>query len=1048
MKKPVSHPIVHWRIEHAQAKIQILQQSIQDALKYLKINRLASFFSRQKLPWYLMLGAENSGKTSLLKTKELRLSSIDNQPIQFNTNPTAYCDWWFGQEAVFIDMSGSLVLPDDPKNDSHLIWNTFISLLHRYRRTRPVDGIILCIDLHEFQAKQRGQRQLQIDILRHRIQTFTKFQSNLPIYLIFTKCDRIPGFTDSFNALSPEDCQQPFGISLPFGIVQQIFPHQLEEKFNAFLQRLNQQLLGRLHREHNIEKRAQIKNFPLQLEALKRDIINLAAQLHSTKTSFGGIYFTSSVQDGNTTDALAIVSSNFGLPIFLKPENNYFMPQTKAFFIQQVLRKIAHHKIPRSPKFSALLLIKKKHFYATIGGLFLAAILSLVSSYLYNKIKIDHAQQILNHFSIRPEEARSAVAKGQIEENGLSNSDDFLLRLNGLYNATQETNSYSNVLVSSLFNQVVSLHTNLAANYEYSLKTKLSSFITSTLETQIQQGTNSKPQQVFSALKVYLMLNDPSHLDKNFIMEWFKKYWQQTDPAHEKQWLNHLNHWLALSNKNFNFNAVIAQQARQKLNSLPLPELTYLNLQEKYETISLDEKPNNKNIASFSLPLLSLFSAANFANIYNQEIPELAQRLATGDDWVLNLKLPANLTEPLTSQIINSVRRLYLQRYAAFWQYQLLNIRINHFNDLSEARHFANNFLATDASILNLISQIESNLQPLTQFAEANQAIDAMQQIRHSLAAINNNHSLHQTLRDLNKYLAPITDATDPALATLNATQLRMKKNGEGDPISQLLYQAKSSPEPVKSWLNAVAHNTWHSMLQTSRNHLNLLWIAEVWPTYHGQIQNRYPIFRDATNEITLAEFTQFFAPHGILDNFIAHNVLGFVDHSQLYWQWKYLDGERLDIPQAALEMFNRASLIRKMYFVDNQKTPQVKFTITPTSMQYMSGNYLLNLEGQQINYLRDFREAKTIVWPGNKAGIATLEFNTPSGVMTWKEAGDWALYKLLARAQWSPSANTRLYTLNFMVNGISIPYELLADKPINPFIPNIVTEFRCPEKL
>lgn len=1033
MKKPVTNSIVHWRIEHAQAKIQILQQSIQDALKYLKINRLTSFFLQHKLPWYLMLGAENSGKTSLLKMKELNLCSIDNQPMHMNAGSTAYCDWWFGQEAVFIDMSGSLVLPDDPKNDSHLIWNTFISLLHRHRRTRPVDGIILCIDLHEFQAKQRGQRQLQIDILRHRIQTFTQFQSTLPIYLIFTKCDRIPGFIDSFNALSPEDCQQPFGISFPLGIAQQSFPQQLEEKFGAFLQRINQQLLGRLHREHNIEKRVQIKNFPLQLEALKRDIIHLAAQLHSTKACFGGIYFTSSVQDGNTTDALAIVSSNFGLPTFLKPENNYFTPQKKSFFIQNVLRKIAYNKIPRSSKISALILVNKKHFYTALGGLFLAAVLSLFSSYLYNKIKIDRAQQILTKIS---------------SSDPTENSHDFLLRLNALYNAMQETNSSSNVLVSSLFNQVVSLHTNLASNYEYSLKTKFSSLVSTALETQIQQGATTKPQKIFSTLKIYLMLNDPSHLDENFVTDWFKKYWQQTDPGHEKQWLNHLNHWLALSNKNFNFSPTIAQQARQKLNSLPLPELTYLNLQEKYETIPLAQKPYTKNPASFSLPLLSLYSADNFATIYNREIPELAQRLATGDDWVLNLKLPANLTEPLTSQLISSVRRLYLQRYAAFWQYQLLNIRINPFNDLSEARHFAQHFLTVDAPILALINQVENNLDPLTHLAEANQALDAVQQIRRSITSINNDHALHKTLRDLTNYLANMIDAQDPSLAILNAAQLRMKQNGEGDPITQLLNQAKSSPEPVKSWLNALAHNTWHSMLQTSRNHLNLLWIAEVWPTYRGHIQNRYPLFKDAPREMTLAEFTHFFAPHGLLDRFIAHNVLGFVDHSQLYWQWKYLDGERLDIPQAALEMFNRAALIRKMYFADNQTSPQVTFTLTPTSMQYMSGNYLLNLAGQSINYLRDFREAKTVIWPGKNSETATLEFNTPSGATTWKETGDWALFKLLARAQWTPSANTRFYTLTFTVDGARVPYELLADKPINPFIPNILTEFRCQEKL
>ncbi len=1066
MKKSLAVSQVHWRVEHAKAKLNVLRQSIEDALNYLKQNRFTTFFFRPKLPWYLVLGAENAGKTSLLTSKGLELSSIDGHTVQ-NPSPTAYCHWWFGKETVFIDTSGTLVLPDDPKNDSHMIWNGFIGLLRRYRRYRPVDGLILCIDLHEFQHKQRGQRQLQIDVLRHRIQTLTQFQALLPIYIIFTKCDRIPGFTESFNALSPEDCQQAFGIALPLGLAQQNLPAHLEEKFSAFLQRLNQQLLSRLHREHNIEKRVQIKNFPLQLESQKNHIINLASQLHSTKASLGGVYFTSSFQDGNITDALALVSSNFGLPTFLKSQINYYMPQHKPYFIQQMLRKITQTKSPQTRKIPAFLLMKKKHFYAALGGLFLAWALSSALSYFYNKAKLDHVQHLLNISTTQAflpiTQGRQPMGKamgdylgGETQLSLLGKPVDsfhgrsliILPGLNHLHEALEITNGRLRAPLTAWFQQVDELHQNLAANYTYHLRNDFAPHISKLLELQIQQGTTSKPQQLFSALKVYLMLNDPAHLDKNFVHAWFRNYWRQQDPEHQKEWLTHLSYWLNLSAPNFNVNAAIAQVARQKLNSLPLSELTYLNLQEKYDSIPFARKVLANNSVTFAAPLMSLYSADNFNTIYNREIPELAQHLAMGDDWVLNLKLPDNLAEPLTAQIISAVRRLYVQRYALFWQFQLTHIQLQPFQNLNQARQLTASFYQENSPLLALIKQVENNLQPIANLPEAAAVMSTHQAISQFIENSHAQTSLQKSLSDLDHYLAAITENEDPGRAALTAAQMRMKKHGRNDPITQLLSEAKSAPAPVNGWLRTLSINTWRSMLQSSRSYLNLLWLAEVWPAYHEHIQNRYPIVKDAATDMSLAEFTQFFSSQGTLDSFITRNLLAFVDNSQLYWQWKYVDGEHLNIPQAHLEMLNRATLIRRMYFADNQKTPAVQFSLTPSSMQLMSGNYLLNLEGQEINYLRDFRAAKKITWPGPKSGLASLEFNTSAGNTSWQETGEWAVFKLLDRANWTNTANTSFYTLNFTSNGMMVPYELVADKPINPFIPKLMSEFRCPEKL
>ena len=224
---------VDWRLEYAYAKLSVLEQGIKDAFTFLKKYHLKSFFYRQKLPWYLVLGQKNAGKSSLLNMSELGLTSIGNQPLNY-ASATTYCDWCFGKEAIFLDTSGTLLMSENPKHDSHFIWGEFLNLLRHYRRRRPLDGLILCVDFHDFLTKNHRQRQLQIDILRHRIQLLAQYHHPLPIYLVFTKCDRIAGFTESFNALSPEDCRQTFGISLAPEIVQQNFPQKFQEHFDLF----------------------------------------------------------------------------------------------------------------------------------------------------------------------------------------------------------------------------------------------------------------------------------------------------------------------------------------------------------------------------------------------------------------------------------------------------------------------------------------------------------------------------------------------------------------------------------------------------------------------------------------------------------------------------------------------------------------------------------------------------------------------------------------------------------------------------------------------
>lgn len=1013
-----SRPHLDWKQELINSKVAVLQQSIKDAFRFLRTTHLRSFFYRHKLPWYLVFGAENTGKTSLLMMSGLNLVSTDNQPLQ-QIIPTTHCHWFFGKEAIFVDVSGRLMLSDVSEDHSLHLWKKFVDLLYRHRHYRPVDGLIVCIDLLDFQNKDFEQRRLHVDILQHHIQTF---KHHLPVHLMFTRCDRMQGFTDFFQMLSTEERQQACGISLP-NIDQQNFPQQLETQINAFLQRINQQIIMRLQRERSPEKRILIKNFPLQLEALKHTIIQLASQLHSTKNSIQGIYFTSSQQEGVQSDALATLLDTFGFPTHTG--NNQSPLQKNAYFIQNALKRVIATKHNLERKIPLLSLWDSPKFYPILASIILLAMVVMVPSYFANKRAISHVTALISEYQ--------NVATGNTGKNTLS-------LLNTLRTGLDEITKASNPLTSTTFHRANDLKIQLNSLYQQALLMQFGPELQHGLEAQLQADIDNKSPRLFNTLKMYLMLANSTHVDKNFITAWFNTYAEQTYPDNRENQQAFLLHLEALlSNKAFKFNtdSPLVNAARDNLNGLAPVELAYTILQDKY--------PLKAKTAAINTPL---YNALNFDVIINQTIPKLAVQITQQDAWVLDASLPIELSGSVSKQLTTDLQQLYKDRYLDFWETQLANINVPTFRDIHEAQTFAASLNTHRSLLLQPLNTIQTNLKPLAGLNDTAKLITALEQTRQLLTNSQPNNAATKALNNLNTYLTVIATASNSEQATLIATADRMRGNGK-DPISQLIIAAKTAPAPLNHLLNALALNTWEVMLQTSEDHLNVLWATEVLPKYNVYILNRYPIFKEAKTDTSLSEFSHFFGPDGTMDSFFKRNLAAFVDSSQLYWRWKTLDGMRLEIPQNTLEMFNRAYVIRKMYFGDNQKTPNIKFTLTPTSADLISSNFVLNVNGQMVNYATDFSQARSFTWPGAKPASASLQQDQgENSVALLQESGDWALFKLLSHAEMASSHNPKLYQFEFNVGGKQVVYELLTDNAFNPFIPDITTRFRLPEKL
>lgn len=987
------------------SRLAALQQNIKDALRFLRKSYLKTLFLRKKLPWYVVLGNENTGKTSLLAMSGLHLVSTDSLAVQHITN-TTYCQWFFSKEAVFIDTSGSLMLPEHTDTATLYLWKKFVTLLNRHRRFYPMHGVILCIDLLDFQNKSFEQQRQRIDILRHHIQAFS---TEIPVYLIFTRCDRMSGFTEFFHMLSNEEREQVCGISMAL-TDQQNFAQSLEEQFNVFLSHLNQQILACLQRERNLEKRFRIKNFPLQLEAHKKTIVQLNSQLHSTKNPIKGVYFTSSQEEGIQSDALSPLSDIFGFPA--EPNLSDRPLQKNAFFIKNTLKKIIQPGagMPPTQKNSAEKIMDNSKFYALSGGLFSLVLLLMLSSYFYNRQAVHNVQSILSTY--------------QMEQRINPDLDAFFL-LNTLKKGQEKVKYANNILLGRMFHQAQVLQSELNTLYDQALGNAYTQKLEKILETQLQSDIQKKSPALFNTLKVYLMMDEPSHRDLKFIHAWFTDYAQNLfadDSENERLFMEHLKSWMEGKFSTFNTNPELVHSAQETLNNLSPNDLVYANLVDKYKT---------------------LYLAKNFQTIYEHGISSVAKQTIKDDAWVLGETPSDNLSSALLPQMTKNLQQLYVTRYAEFWGMQLNHI-IPTFKDLNAARLFAATFNAHDSPLLDQLNTIRTNLDPIATSEDAKKILALVGEAHEFLTKNVWNREITQALKGTVAYLDNLLQSKNVDETTLLVAQKRMQ-NHDKDAITRLMLAAATAPEPIDNWLKQFATNTWQTMLERSKNEIKKQWQAEgIYSTYKSQILNRYPVFKDGTEDMDLIDFKAFFGPDGSMDSFFKQNLSAFVDTSMLYWQWKKVDGLSLDIPQNILEMFNRASLIRRMYFANNGGNPLVKFSLTPVNAELISSDLILNLDGQTLNYSTDFRQQKQIIWPNKQIGQASLELQRPGKKeVFYTEKGDWALFKLLAHGNLATSHNPKLYELEFNVNGQKVTYELLADAPINPFIPDILTSFR-----
>jgi len=173
--------------------------------------------SSEMLPRFLLLGPSNSGKTSLLDG----LRHVSSHDRTWITDLASGVACWHLAGGQVLEVAGKFFGPSG-NGAVEKEWKNILLRLQRERPHRPLDGIVLTLPATHLAGenalsdddlrREAAQMEKQLNLLR------VQLGFSLPLYLVITKCDAIPGYTTFAERQLASHAGEIFGWSNPYNL--------------------------------------------------------------------------------------------------------------------------------------------------------------------------------------------------------------------------------------------------------------------------------------------------------------------------------------------------------------------------------------------------------------------------------------------------------------------------------------------------------------------------------------------------------------------------------------------------------------------------------------------------------------------------------------------------------------------------------------------------------------------------------------------------------------------------------------------------------------
>ncbi|WP_404361234.1 type VI secretion system membrane subunit TssM [Methylotuvimicrobium sp. KM1] len=1093
--------------QDSEEEIGELGKHFDDALRTLKQIKTQSGQGRQylyELPWYIIIGPPGSGKTTALINSGLEFPLAD----KFGKNAvkgvggTRNCDWWFTDQAVLLDTAGRYTTQDSHEAVDKAAWLGFLNLLKKHRPRRPVNGVLITMSLSDLIKQTEEERIQHAQAIRQRIQELHEhFGIRFPIYMLFTKCDLVAGFNDFFADLGKEERAQVWGVTFP----EEDQDHPIDavgrvgDDFDGLLDRLNARLPKRLQEERDLQRRHSIFGFPQRMALLKESLLEFlkecyGANRYQQAPYLRGVYFTSGTQEGTPIDRLmGILASTFKLDRFSVP---MFSGKGKSFFITRLLKEVIFDE--------ALIVGLNKRVerrYALLRqiayGSALAVTLLMAALWTFS---FTRNQSALNELGEKIQQYEQTAA------NYPNRSDfaDLLKRMNAMQDIQQVYGDEKPLSMRFGLFQGNKVQPVINDTYDQVLLKQFLPLIKTRLEQRIRGEEANNPEILYELLKVYLMFGEPKRLEPGLVRPWVAIDWKK-NYADDVQvgLLGHLDNLLELKIEPQPLDQRLVAATRQVLNRIPVAQQVYMRIkseamQDGSRDLHLSDAlgPNASRVFTVASGKLEqqtipyLFTHDGFYQVFLKQNQALAKETVE-DNWVLGDVGRARAPDP--ERLQQDVQTYYDKDFIQYWSNMLGNLKIRSVGNIQQSIELLEFASAPNSPIRLLLETIDketsltrkppspldalaavkedaektvdSRTQKLLQAAQAEGVVQAptdppgtvverhFQPLASLVRSVGGAGApFDQTINLLGQlygFMIDLGSTSDSGGAAIRIAAQRSEGGGGGDVMSRMKMESARLPEPLKSMTEKLSSGNLNLIMGSSKAQLNKLWQSEVMPLYKSGLEGRYPLSSRASREITLQDFSRFFAPNGILDQFFNANLKPFVDTSGRTWRLITQNNQSIGISRSVLMQFQYAAKIREVFFQGGSQLPSVRFNLRPVSLDAKASRFWLNLEGQQLDYRHGPARSTQLQWPGTDgSGSVRYGFDTLDGrQVSRSEEGAWAWFKLLDKARIQITAQDR-FMLTFAIDNLEARYELSATSVDNPFALKELQNFQFPTSL
>jgi len=1000
------------------------------------------------LPWYILFGPENAGKTTLVENSGFHF------PLGTETGTTQNCDWFYSNTAVLIDTAGKIIEPED-QDKAHVEWYELINLLSRQRKRMPLNGVIVCVNLSRITETTPDEVVSLAKQLRSRVNELIQSAGfHIPLYVVFTKCDLLEGFTEFFNEMTDAETSQIWGCTFPHtnlndGEIEDIVNREFDKLFEVLVNLR----LANLSNPGVIQKQSKIYSFPEKFYSAREKINHFISNLfqpnyYADNPIFRGFYFTSATQT-----QLSVNRASEEIEMQFSPETHVTQFRgekynPKAYFIHKLFSQLilSEQYLARPTSRMKLRFYFKNIILSVIALIILGLFLfNTITSAARNRDYIVTLKSIVQaveqfdweqkaepaHFEIlyRLQSFTTHLQDSPFLSGGIYQGERLIKPANQIF-IKKFNPLISNFLYRDILNKYLLSYLNGSTSvsrdqaYEY-----LRAYLL--LDTEIQRLSEDETEKLF--LKNLMTALVDSIFEQKFNIAYQKTFNEQNVTALNTLLQKEVTYFvdvltyedvdnLSLPFKN---DKRLVERVRKMLGKPDVSDV-YARIKRegmvKFKLITINQILS-KSAGDFfedNAVISEFFSKNAWQNYISDKIDE-ASKNPNRDDWVLNVQaseLPAEFQDATIMK--QKLLQRYFYEYGKTWWKFLGNIRYVPFDNETDA----------SARLSELGDFIESPIRKLVDEVTNQTTFEGVidqkaVEIKKELGLTANRHSIddqfqfvHSLSEDEGGKLGDLLSQYE----TLGGVMEKMQEDaGENSAkIAADIIQQGSGDIPValqsiRRSLRRLDQDTrvsifekpvlmaWSVLLAKVQKYLDQQWTDNVSQIFESEIANTYPINKKSATEIPVSDLARFFKKNGgTFWNFVDIDLKPFLRKNS--WSPETWEGEGIMLSQDFMSSLQKAYEITEGLGLLTQDDIKLDFKILPQLPVSKIGSVeqiMLFIDGQELLYRMGRPAWENFFWPNQEnVGSARLEVRTR--ISTYRPQqfdGSWGWFRLLDQA-------------------------------------------------